>query len=73
MGARVQQLRDLLRLAASLRSFAEGASSDYARKLLRTAAELEARAEFLARNGTAPTPWDLEREEKLHAPVDLRI
>ena len=68
----VQQLRNLLRLAAALRSFAADASSaDYAQKLLSAAIELELRADFLA--GHRASPHEDEGNDALHAPVDLRI
>ena len=73
MGSSVQQLRDLLRLASSLRSFAEDASADYARKLLHAANELEVRAQFLADHRPDEEQPDMERESALHAPVDIRI
>jgi hypothetical protein len=63
----------LLRLASSLRTFAEDASPDYARKLLHAANELEMRAQFLAEHRPDEAPADLERETALHAPVDIRI
>ena len=72
MGQLAQQLRELLRVAASLRGFAADASPAYAQKLLQVAAELEARPEFLAHH-TEASPPDPERETVLHAPVDRRI
>jgi hypothetical protein len=70
----VQQLRNLLRLAATLRSYAADASSpDYARRLLAAAMELEAQAEFLSSHYSGEDPQDLERDAALHAPVDLKI
>lgn len=71
MDGSVQQLRNLLRLAATLRSFAAQASSAaYAEKLLRAAIELELRADFLAGHRGQQ---DLERDNALHRPVDIRI
>jgi hypothetical protein len=65
----VQQLRNLLRLAATLRSFAaEAHSADYVEKLVSAAIELELRADFLA-SGEIPS----EREKRLHQPIDIRI
>ena len=70
----VQELRDLLRLAATLRSFAaEAYRPDYAAKLLRAAIELELRAEFLAGHRPGVYSPDREQERALHAPVDIRI
>jgi hypothetical protein len=71
MGSSVQQLRDLLRLAATLRTFAaEACSADYAEKLLSAAIELELRADFLAgHSGEIPS----ERERRLHHSIDIRI
>jgi hypothetical protein len=68
----VQPLRNLLRLAATLRSFAaEASSADYAEKLLSAAIELELRADFLAGH-RASTPDEQRRNSALHAPVNLR-
>ena len=68
----VQQLRNLLRLAGALRSFAaEASSADYAQKLLSAAIELELRADFLA--GHRASPQEDGRDQALHAPVDIRI
>jgi hypothetical protein len=72
MAQLARQLRDLLRVAASLRGFAADASPDYAQKLLQVAAELEARAEHLAHHGDLEPP-DRERQSVLYAPVDRRI
>ena len=70
----VQQLRELLRLAATLRSFAaEACSADYTEKLLSAAIELELRADFLAGHRAGPLPAESERERALHAPVDIRV
>lgn len=70
----VQQLRDLLRLAATLRSFAADAhSADYAEKLLSAAIELELRADFLAGHRTGTRPQEPEQDPPLYKPVDLRI
>lgn len=74
MEGSVQDIRDLLRLAANLRrSAAEADDRRYANKFLRAAIELEMRAEFMAglRAGEPEPDWD--REDALHAPVDLRI
>ena len=72
MGSSVQDLRDLLRLAATLRGFAgEAYHADYACKLLRAAIELELRADFLA--GHRANDASSDREQALHAPFDLRI
>jgi hypothetical protein len=74
MGSSVQDLRDLLRLAANLRRFAaEADDHGYTSKFLRAAIELEMRAEFMAghRAGEPEPNWELEAA--LHAPVDLRI
>jgi hypothetical protein len=74
MECSVQQLRELLRLAASLRDFAASASdSNYARKLLHAAADVEARAHFLAEHRADEAMSDPERQTVLHAPVDIRI
>jgi hypothetical protein len=74
MGSSVQDLRDLLRLAANLRRFAvQTDDRSYANKFLRTAIELEMRAEFIAGHPAGEPEPDWEREEVLHAPVDLRI
>ena len=74
MNNSVQQLRELLRLAAALRSFAaEAASTDYAQKLLKAAIELELRADFLAGHRADEPASDLEQEAARHAPVDVRI
>jgi hypothetical protein len=72
MGHLARELRELLRVAASLRGFAADASPAYARKLLQVAAELEARAEYMAHN-TAQEPPDREQQTILYAPVDRRI
>jgi hypothetical protein len=70
----VQELRDLLRLAATLRRFAaEACRADYAGKLLRAAIELEMRAEFLAGHRPGAHSPDQNQERALHAPVDIRI
>ena len=67
----VQQLRDLLRLAATLRSFAaEACSADYTEKLLSAAIELELRADFLSGHSGERPP---ERERRLHHSIDMRI
>jgi hypothetical protein len=72
MASSVQDLRDLLKLAATLRGFAaEAYRADYAHKLLRAAIELELRADFLAGHRSDDASSDLE--QALHAPVDLRI
>ena len=72
MASSVQDLRDLLKLAATLRSFAaEAYRADYAQKLLRAAIELELRADFLAGHRASDAASDQERA--LHATVDLRI
>jgi hypothetical protein len=74
MECSAQQLRELLRLAASLRSFAAAASEPaYVRKLLHAAADVEARAHFLAEHGADPSPPDPERQTLLHASVDMKI
>ena len=71
MGNSVQQLRDLLRLAATLRAFAaESSSADYAEKLLRAAIELELRADFLAGHRGEKPP---DRDRRLHQSIDIRI
>jgi len=67
----VQQLRDLLRLAATLRSFAaEACSGDYAEKLLSAAIELELRADFLAGHSGERPP---DRVRRLYHSIDIRI
>jgi len=67
----VQQLRNLLRLAAMLRTYAaEAHCPDYAEKLLRAAIELELRAEFLAGHRGDSLP---DRDQNLHRPIDIRI
>jgi hypothetical protein len=69
----VQQLRNLLRLATTLRSFAAEASSPaYAEKLLAAAIELELRADFLAGHCAGPGNAR-DRDAALHAHIDLRI
>ena len=69
----VQQLRDLLRLAALLRSFAaEAHCAEYAEKLLSAAIELELRADFLAGHRVDP-PEGRERGPVPYTPVDIRI
>lgn len=74
MGSSVQDLRDLLRLAANLRRFAaQTGDRSYASKFLRAAIELEMRAEFMAGHRAGEPEPDWEREGALHAPVDLRI
>ncbi len=74
MEGSVQDLRDLLRLAANLRrSAAEADDRSYANKFLRAAIELEMRAEFMAGHRAGEPEPDWDREETLHAPVDLRI
>ena len=74
MEGSVQDLRDLLRLAANLRrSATEADDRGYANKFLRAAIELEMRADFLAGHRAGEPSPDWEREEALHAPVDLRI
>jgi len=74
MGGSVQDLRDLLKLAANLRRFAaEARDRSYATKFLRAAIELELRAEFLAGHRADEPEPDWDREAALHAPVDLRI
>jgi len=74
MGGSVQDLRDLLKLAANLRRFAaEARDRSYAAKFLRAAIELELRAEFLAGHRADEPEPDWDREAALHAPVDLRI
>ena len=70
----VQQLRDLLRLAATLRNFAARACSpDYAEKLLSAAIELELRADFLAGHRASTRPDEPGRDSMIHAPVDFWI
>jgi hypothetical protein len=67
----VQQLRNLLRLAATLRSFAaEASSTAYAEKLLSAAIELELRAQFLAGHRGERHP---EPDSALHKHIDIRI
>ncbi len=74
MGSSVQDLRDLLRLAANLRRFAAQTDDrSYANKFLRTAIELEMRADFMAGHRAGEPEPDWEHEDALHAPVDLRI
>jgi hypothetical protein len=74
MGYSAQQLRDLLKLATSLRNFARTASGPaYTRKLLHAAAEVEARAHFLAEHRGDELLPDPQREIQLHASVDVRI
>ncbi len=74
MGYSAQQLRDLLKLAASLRGFADAASEPaYIRKLLHAAAEVESRAHFLAEHRGDEFPPDPDQEIRLHAPIDIRI
>jgi len=69
-----QDLRDLLKLAAMLRRFAEDATDrGYAAKFLRAAIEVEMRAEFLAGHRAGEPEPDWEHQAVLHAPVDLRI
>jgi len=64
----------LLKLAATLRRFAEEAiDRTYAAKFLRAAIELELRAEFLAGHRAGEPEPDWDHEAALHAPVDLRI
>jgi hypothetical protein len=71
MDQSVQQLRNLLRLAANLRSFAaEASSAAYAEKLLSAAIELELRADFLAGHRGER---NLERATALHKHIDIRI
>ncbi len=72
MGQLARELRELLRVAASLRGFATDASPAYAQKLIQVAAELEARAEHMAHLTSTASP-DPERETVLYAPVDRRI
>ena len=72
MASSVQDLRELLKLAATKRGFAAKAyRADYAHKLLRAAIELELRADFLA--GHRARDASSDREQALHAAVDLRI
>lgn len=74
MRSSAQDLRDLLKLAATLRRFAEEAiDRTYAAKFLRAAIELELRAEFLAGHRASEPEPDWDHEAALHAPVDLRI
>lgn len=74
MRSSAQDLRELLKLAATLRRFAgEAGDRSYAAKFLRAAIELELRAEFLAGHRAGEPEPDWEREELLHAPVDLWI
>jgi len=74
MRSSVQDLRDLLKLAANLRRFAEEAGDrNYTGKFLRAAIELELRAEFLAGHRADEPEPDWDREAARHAPVDLRI
>ena len=74
MRSSVQDLRDLLKLAANLRRFADEAKDrNYASKFLRAAIELELRAEFLAGHRAGEPEPDWDREAALHAPIDLRI
>ena len=74
MRSSVQDLRDLLKLAATLRRFAEDADDrSYAAKFLRAAIEVEMRARFLAGHRAGEPEPDWEHEAALHAPVDLRI
>jgi hypothetical protein len=74
MRSSAQDLRDLLKLAATLRRFAEDAGDrSYASKFLRAAIELELRAEFLAGHRAGEPEPDWDHEAALHAPVDLRI
>ena len=64
----------MLKLAATLRHFAEEASDrSYAAKFLGAAIELELRAEFLAGHRAGEPEPDWDREAALHARVDLRI
>ncbi|MEO7054638.1 MAG: hypothetical protein ABI191_06660 [Rhizomicrobium sp.] len=63
-----------MRLATNLRRFA--AQTDdrgYTNKFLRAAIELEMRAEFMAGHRAGEPEPDWDREDALHAPVDLRI
>ena len=76
MGYPVQQLRDLLKLAASLRNLAaESSCAEYGRRLLLAAAELESQAEYLAthRPDEIPPQADENENAALHAPIDLRV
>ena len=74
MKTSVQQLRDLLRLAATLRSFAAEASPEhYAEKLLGAAIELEMRADILAGHRAGPLPPESKRRQALHAPIDIKV
>lgn len=74
MACSAEQLRDLLKLAASLRGFAGAASEPaYIRKLLHAAAEVEARAHFLAEHRGDESPPDPDQEFHLHGPIDIRI
>lgn len=72
MGQVAQNLRDILSLARMLRGLAGGHANDPTHdEFLATAAELEARAHFLATGETAPL--NQVRDAALHAPVDLKI
>ncbi|MEP6829218.1 MAG: hypothetical protein ABI963_02680 [Rhizomicrobium sp.] len=74
MESSVQDIRALLKLAANLRRFAADVDErNYVGKFLRTAIELEMRAEFLAGHRAGEPEPDWELEEARHAPVDLRI
>jgi hypothetical protein len=73
MGQAVQNLRDILALARRLRDLARGYTHDRVQgQLLTAAAELEARAQFLATDKDT-SPVNIKRDTALHAPVDLLI
>ncbi len=73
MGRHVQDIRELLRAARTLRSSAEEAlQQPYAKNLLHAAEELEEHARLLA-NARPGEVIDMRKEEALHAPVDMRV
>jgi DNA invertase Pin-like site-specific DNA recombinase len=73
MGQAVTNIRDMMRLVASLRqSAAEASLESYRERLLRAAAEVEAQARWKAEHLDDPD-FDSERDAALHQPVDLII
>lgn len=73
MGRSISDIRDLMRLAASLRRASQEATlPGYADKLLHAAAEIEARARLLAEHVNDPDFED-DGQASAHQRIDVRI
>lgn len=73
MGRSVSDIRDLMRLAGSLRQSAHVASlPGYAERLLQAAAEIEARARLFAEHINDPD-FDETAEHAAYRHVDVRV